>query len=137
MTGSVLNLALEMPSIGRYHILILTSNDLLDKSGASQSAMTSSINTIQRFAKDTIGLVVLHPLKDRFEWTDLPADLKKVAEMSIYGQARNEDVYEAYGVSKDQGVIAVVRPDGYIGTMAPLLGAKVVEAYFRGCLISN
>lgn len=126
-----------MPSIGRYHILILTSTDLMDKSGSSQSAITSSINIIRRFAKDTIGLVVLHPLQDRFEWTDVPADLKTFAEMRVYGQARSEDAYEAYGVSKEQGVIAVVRPDGYIGTMAPLLGAKVVEAYFLGCLVST
>lgn len=37
--------------------------------------------------------------------------------------------YSYYGVS-DKGVMVVVRPDGYVGTIAPLDGAAELDAYF-------
>ena len=126
----------EIPSVGRYYLLVLTSTDLLNQSGDSQSALRSSIDILQKFPKNTINLVVLHALNERFEWEDLPEGLKTVAEMRVYGVAKAEDAYETYGVSKERGLIAVVRPDGYIGTSSPLTGAQDVERYLRGCLIT-
>jgi phenol 2-monooxygenase len=123
-----------MPPTGRYYLLVFVSNDLLDKSGTSQSALRSSIETISKFPEGIINLVVIHPLTTRFEWTDLPAGVKTLAEMRVYGLARKEDAYEALGVSKDDGVIAVVRPDGYVGMLAPLSSAGAVENHLRGCL---
>jgi phenol 2-monooxygenase len=125
-----------MPSRGRYHIVVLTSNDLLDKSGASQLALSSCIDIIQKFPAGVTDLIILHPLQKRFEWTHLPPSVKAFAEMRTYGLAKKEDAYEIYGVSKDEGLIAVVRPDGYVGMLAPLSESKLVEAYFRGCLVS-
>jgi len=126
----------EMPSTGRYHILVLASNDLLDKSGTSQSALQSCIDVIQKFPSGAINLVILHPLEKRFEWTDVPPGLKTFAEMRTYGLAKKEDAYDILDVSKDEGLIAVIRPDGYVGMLSPLSGTKMVEAYFSGCLIS-
>lgn len=123
-----------MPPTGRYHLLVFASNDLLDKSGASQSALQSAIDIISKFPQGTINLVVIHPLATRFEWTDIPAGVKKIAEMRVYGLARKEDAYETLGVSKNDGVIAVVRPDGYVGMMAPLASPESVEKHLRGCL---
>ncbi|KAF4441105.1 hypothetical protein F53441_12134 [Fusarium austroafricanum] len=104
----------EMPPTGRYYILVFTSKDLLDKSGISQAALQSSIDTMKKFPKGTINLVVVHPLMSRFEWTDLPSEVKTFAEMKVYGMAKREDIYEVLGVSKDDGVVTVVRPDGYV-----------------------
>jgi phenol 2-monooxygenase len=125
-----------MPSTGRYHIVVLATNDFLDKSGASQSAVLSSIDIIQKFPAGAINLVILHPLKERFEWTDVPPGVKTFAEMRTYGLAKKEDAYEIFDVSKDEGLIAVIRPDGYVSMLAPLLGSKLVEDYFHGCLVS-
>lgn len=127
---------IEMPSTGRYHILVLASNDLLDKSGASQLALLSCIDVIQKFPAGATDLVIVHPLQKRFEWTDVPPGLKTFAEMRTYGLAKKEDAYEIFDVSKDEGLIAVIRPDGYVGMLAPLSGSKMVEAYFTGCLTS-
>ncbi|KAF4340675.1 phenol hydroxylase [Fusarium beomiforme] len=126
----------EMPPHGRYYILVFTNNDLLEKSGTSQLALKSSIDTLQKFPTGTVNLVVIHPLTTRFEWTDLPAGVKAFAEMRTYGVSKKEDVYEALGVSKDAGVVAVVRPDGYVGMMAPLSKMELVEDYLRGCLVT-
>jgi phenol 2-monooxygenase len=115
---------------------VLASNDLLDTLGSSQSALVSCVENIQQFPAGMIDLVVIHPLAKRFEWTDIPSDVKEVAEMRVYGLSNKEDAYEIYGISKDGGIIAVVRPDGYVGMLAPLSGSALVEAYFRDCLIS-
>jgi phenol 2-monooxygenase len=90
---------------------------------------------VQQFPTGTIDLVVLHPLKTRFEWTDIPPSVKEAAEMRTYGLSRKEDAYDIYGVCKDEGLIAVVRPDGYVGTLAPLSSTQEVETYLRSCLI--
>lgn len=56
--------------------------------------------------------------------------------MRTYGVSKKEDVYEVLGVSKDDGVVAVVRPDGYVGMMASLSKTGDVEDYLQGCLVT-
>lgn len=82
-----------------------------------------------------INLSVLHPLAKRFEWNDLPSEVKEAAEIRKYGLASIENAYEIYGASSDEGMIAVIRPDGYIGMFAPLSAPSLVEIYFSSCLI--
>jgi phenol 2-monooxygenase (NADPH) len=82
-----------------------------------------------------IEILIVHPLTTRFEWVDLPKSVKNVAEMRLYGTAGTEDVYDIYGVPKEQGAVVVVRPDGYVGTISHLSAVEDVEAYFRGCLV--
>ena len=74
---------------------------------------------------------MIHPLQQRFEWTDIPRSVKRVAEMRTYGVARKEDAYEVYGFSKEQGAVSVVRPDGYVGTISELTSFQTVEEYFK------
>ncbi len=38
--------------------------------------------------------------------------------------------YEAYGIDKQRGAIVVVRPDGYVGVVAPFERVDDVNAYF-------
>lgn len=116
-------------------MLVFASNDLLNKSGASQAALTSCIDIIHRFPPTLVELAVFHPLSERFEWTDIPAGVKELAEMRVYNLAKAEDAYDVYGVPKDEGLVAVIRPDGYIGMLAPLSGLAQVQAYFDSCLI--
>ena len=124
-----------MPSVGRYRVIVLASNDFIDKSGVSQLSLISCSKIIEHFPAGTIDLVVIHPLKKRFEWTEIPASVKQLAEMRTYGLSQKEDAYEIYGVSQDEGRIAVIRPDGYIGTVATLSGTVQVEEYLRSCLV--
>ncbi|KAF2993749.1 hypothetical protein E8E13_001047 [Curvularia kusanoi] len=125
----------EIPSVGRYRLIVFTSDDLLDKSGASQLSLSSCGEIVQRFPPGAIDLVVINPLKERFEWTDLPPSIKQLAEMRTYELSRNEDAYQIYGVAKDHGLIAMVRPDGYVGILTALSGTEEVEQYLRSCLV--
>lgn len=120
--------------MGRYRVLVFTSNDLLDGKSVSQTALQSTVESINKFPSGTIDLVVIHPLATRFEWTDLPRCVKDAAEMRTYGLSKREDAYNIYGISKNNGLIAVVRPDGYIGTLEPLSNPGGLENYLRDCL---
>ena len=122
---------LEIGSSGRYTLLVLTSRDLLDSTGASQAALRSAESTLSRYPQGVIDLIVIHPLPQRFEWTDVPRFVKRVAEMRTYGIARKEDAYEVYGVSKEQGAVSVVRPDGYVGTISELASFQTFVEYFK------
>ena len=51
--------------------------------------------------------------------------------MRTYGIAGKEDAYEVYGVSKEQGAVSVVRPDGYVGTISELASFQTVVEYFK------
>lgn len=54
--------------------------------------------------------------------------------MRFYDGSALQDVYATFGVPVDKGVIAVVRPDGYIGVLAALDDVQRIENYLRGCL---
>jgi phenol 2-monooxygenase len=107
---------------------------LLEASGASQDALRSTETTLPKYPQGIIDLIVIHPLQQRFEWTDIPRSVKRLAEMRTYGVAKKEDAYEVYGVSKDKGAVVVVRPDGYVGTISHLDSYQTVEAYFKRTL---
>ena len=96
--------------------------------------MRSAEATLSKYPQGVIDLIVIHPLQQRFEWTDIPRSVKQLAEMRTYGVAKKEDVYEVYGVSKDEGAVVVVRPDGYVGTISYLESYQTVEAYFKRTL---
>jgi phenol 2-monooxygenase len=96
--------------------------------------LRSAEATLSKYPQGVIDLIVIHPLQQRFEWTDIPQSVKRLAEMRTYGVAKKEDAYEVYGVSKDEGAVVVVRPDGYLGTISHLGSYQTVEAYFKRTL---
>lgn len=67
-------------------------------------------------------------------WTDVPEVLKAEAEMRFYNGTELQHAYATYGVDTEEGAVAVVRPDGYVGTLAALADVERVEAYLGGCL---
>jgi phenol 2-monooxygenase len=76
-------------------------------------------------------------VKEEANFTDIPASLRR-----HWSKVYTDDVnttrtiggkaYETYGISKEVGAIAVVRPDGYVGAIAPLDGIDTLDAYFAG-----
>jgi hypothetical protein len=46
-----------------------------------------------------------------------------------------EDAYGIYGASREQGLIVVVRPDGYVGMVAALDGVQRVIDYLDSIIV--
>jgi hypothetical protein len=67
-------------------------------------------------------------------WNDIPREIKQYSEMSFYSGYEMDDVYGIYGVDPTEGALAVVRPDGYIGVIAPLSDVKRVENYLESLI---
>jgi phenol 2-monooxygenase (NADPH) len=127
--------SLDFPSTGRFRLLVLTSSDLLSPSGISSTSLSQISNILSRFPSGVIELVVLHPLEpNTFDWNDIHDMVKRQAEMRFYNGTELEDTYKVYGVDRERGAVAVVRPDGYIGTIAKLEDTERIRAYLGGCL---
>lgn len=116
--------------------------------GRSASALDAIDHIMELYGEDLIELVVLHPIGTNtrdISWEALPRAIKKYAEMSFHsawdaeapvgkehvcrGVYKAEDAYAIFGVSKDQGAICVVRPDGYVGALASLEDVERAERY--------
>jgi hypothetical protein len=46
-----------------------------------------------------------------------------------------EDAYGIFGAKREQGVIALVRPDGYIGMVAALQDVELVTKYLNSVML--
>ena len=43
---------------------------------------------------------------------------------------RGGQIHERYGINRTAGAVVVVRPDGYVGTIAPLDQLTLLDDYF-------
>ncbi|KAI0042735.1 hypothetical protein FA95DRAFT_1499663 [Auriscalpium vulgare] len=74
--------------------------------------------------------------KEEINYVDVPKALIThwtkvlVDDTDVLGKQGGK-MYEAYGIA-DEGAIVVVRPDGYVGVVAPLDGLSIVDDYFAG-----
>jgi phenol 2-monooxygenase len=128
-------MVLDFPSTGRFRILVLTSTDLLTPTAISSSSLKQISAILARYPADIIELVILHPLESNtFVWTDIPEAVKTHSEMRFYNGTELEHAYNVYGVDPKKGAIAVVRPDGYIGTISELRDVQRIGKFLKGCL---
>ena len=126
---------LDFPSTGRFRILCFTSTDLLTPTGISSTTLTHISTLLAQFPAGIIESVVLHALESNtFVWSDIPKAVKTHSEMRFYNGTELENAYKIYGVDPTKGAIAVVRPDGYIGTIAELKDIERVWEFLKGCL---
>lgn len=54
--------------------------------------------------------------------------------MRFYDGSVLDDAYTIYGVDPAQGVLLVVRPDGYVGVVASLDDVQRVDRYLTSCV---
>jgi phenol 2-monooxygenase len=125
----------DTPSTGRFRILCLASNDLLDRASVSAKALEAITLLANKFPASTIEQIVLHPRLHRaFEWDDIPACVKQAAEMRFYDGSALDDAYNIYGVDSAHGALAVIRPDGYVGIVSQLRDVSRLEQYLTACI---
>ncbi|KAJ5688962.1 hypothetical protein N7462_003354 [Penicillium macrosclerotiorum] len=133
--GAKRNIHDDILSTGRFRILCLASNDLLDRNSASAQALEAIALLAAKFPVSVIEQIVLHPsLHRHFEWDDIPACVKQHAEMRFHDGSALDDAYSIYGVDPARGALAVIRPDGYVGVVARLEDIARVEEYLKQCI---
>lgn len=75
--------------------------------------------------------------KEKVNYTDLPPLFRThwskvlLDDKDMFGRTGGGG-YEKYGIDKTRGAVVVVRPDGYVGLVAPYESVADIDAYFAG-----
>ncbi|CAE6442570.1 unnamed protein product [Rhizoctonia solani] len=142
-----------IPSDIRYKLIVFAGNtkDVMQK--ARIQKLADELEKPERFYKkytpagaavDTIFeiLVVSSMTKTTGDYTDVPATLRThwskvfMDDVSVSPRLGGGQLYETYGIGSE-GCVAVVRPDGYIGTIVPLEGVDELDSWFGGIMTSD
>ena len=79
-------------------------------------------------------LTICKGSKEHFNWNRMPYVLRRHWTQVLLDdadvQGNGGKMYETYGIA-DEGALVVIRPDGYVGTVAPLTDVEKVNSYFR------
>jgi len=87
-------------------------------------------------------ITVLQGNKNTVNYLEVPSVLRPhwskvlLDDTDVTG-TRGGRIHERYGISRSAGALIVVRPDGYIGTIAPLDELTTLDAYFSGFMVSR
>ena len=132
--GCPKNLHDDLPSNGRFRVVVCASSDLLKVDGRSAASLVRiCTGTLPQFPAGLVELIALHPLDGHsFEWTDIPGCVKDHAEMRFHNAG--VEAYRTLGIDQDRGAIVVVRPDGFVGMIAHLTEVDEVDAYLKNIL---
>ncbi|KAF8555667.1 hypothetical protein OG21DRAFT_1410564 [Imleria badia] len=133
-----------LPSDFRYKLLVFTG-DLGD--ALQQERIESLVKDLQRpesflmkyasnkSSKSRFDIITISKgKKEEFDFLKVPSVLRShwskvlIDDTDVTGSVGGRG-YSYYGIA-DEGAIVVVRPDGYVGTIAPLDGAAEIDEYF-------
>ncbi|RPD53360.1 hypothetical protein L227DRAFT_399930 [Lentinus tigrinus ALCF2SS1-6] len=133
-----------LPSDTRFKILVFAGNTADQAQAARVKALAEEMakpdGFLARFGKGEHGKVfdilsISSAPKQATNYTDLPRLFRPhwskvlLDDMDMYARVGGGG-YEVYGIDKEKGAIVVVRPDGYVGTVAPFESLDDVNAYF-------
>ncbi|KAN0109116.1 FAD binding domain containing protein [Russula decolorans] len=86
-------------------------------------------------------ITVLQGSKNTTNYLELPSVLRPhwskvlLDDTDITG-TRGGKIHERYGINRSAGALIIVRPDGYVSTIAPLDELAALDAYFAGFMLS-
>ncbi|KZT07245.1 uncharacterized protein LAESUDRAFT_758651 [Laetiporus sulphureus 93-53] len=139
-----------LPSDMRFKVLVFTG-DTTDKTQLKSirslaKELAEPERFLNRFGHGRSGAVfdilsISSAKKRQSNYTDVPEILRShwskflLDDGDMYKRSGGGG-YEAYGIHPS-GAIVVVRPDGYIGMVAPLNGLQDIDNYFASFMISS
>ncbi|PCH36424.1 hypothetical protein WOLCODRAFT_140412 [Wolfiporia cocos MD-104 SS10] len=83
---------------------------------------------------------VLARSKDDVNYTDVPELLRPhwskvlLDDTDMFGRSGGGG-YDAYGIDRTRGAVVIVRPDGFVGTVAPLEDLSEIDDYFSSFMV--
>ncbi|GJE93871.1 phenol 2-monooxygenase [Phanerochaete sordida] len=132
------------PADTRFKVLVFAG----DTSDAAQRARVQALadaveqGFYRRFGGAEPGkvfdvLAISSAPKDKVDYTDLPPVFRThwskvlLDDTDMFARVGGGG-YDAYGIDKTKGAVVVVRPDGYVGIVAPFESIQDVDDYFAG-----
>ncbi|KAI0364365.1 hypothetical protein BV20DRAFT_956369 [Pilatotrama ljubarskyi] len=140
-----------LPSDTRFKILVFVGNVVDTAQAERVKALAEEIGSPGSFyhrfgrgdpAKVFDILSISSAKKEDVNYTDLPRLFRQhwskvlLDDVDMYARVGGGG-YEAYGIDPQEGAIVVVRPDGYVGIVAPLGRLQDVDVYFSSFMVSR
>ncbi|KAI0091496.1 FAD binding domain-containing protein [Irpex rosettiformis] len=135
-----------LPSDARFKILVFAGDITQESQVARVKECAAHFDKPEGFFRKYGGknpekvfdvLAICSQQKDTLSYTDLPEVFrahwsKVLTDDQDMFKRTGGDGYKTYGIDLLQGVVAVVRPDGYVSMLAPLDGVQDIDQYFSG-----
>ncbi|TBU43844.1 thioredoxin-like protein [Dichomitus squalens] len=143
------NLHDVLPSDMRFKILVFAGDIKVEASMKRLHALGENMGTsnsfLWRFGQGAYEkvfdmLCICATKKDDMDFTDVPKFFRShwskvlLDDTDMYGRSGG-GAYEAYGISREEGAIVVVRPDGYVGVVAPFDHVDDINQYFASFML--
>ncbi|KAM5530944.1 hypothetical protein V8D89_015389 [Ganoderma adspersum] len=140
-----------LPSDTRFKILVFTGDisieGTMDRLCALAERMDAPKGLLKRFGQGAYEAVfdvlcICATKQDNMNFTDVPKLFrphwsKVLLDDKDMTGLRGGGGYAAYGISPAEGTIIVVRPDGYVGTVAPFEHLDHITQYFASFLLDR
>lgn len=114
------NKAPDLPSTSRYRVIALLPAAYTTDPVAYFPHLIYLTETLPAlFPPSLIESIIIHPheANHSLEWmTHFPKCVREKSEWLVFGDEFNE-AYKNWGVDREKGAVAVVRPDGYVGVV--------------------
>ncbi|RPD57176.1 thioredoxin-like protein [Lentinus tigrinus ALCF2SS1-7] len=135
----------------RFKILVFAGDLAIEADKAKLHALAEELdkseNFVRRFGRGETGkwkvfdvLCFSSAKQDKVDYLYFPPFFRPhyskvlLDDCDLHGRSGGGG-YAKYGIDEHVGAIVVVRPDGYVGMVAPLDGVKELNSYFESFLI--
>lgn len=130
-----------LPADTKFKVLVFagdtTQHEQLERvNQLAEDISTGEHGFLQKLNRDWFDVwTISSGKKEKVNYMDLPEVLRPhwshvlLDDTDMYARSGGGG-YERYGVDPERGAIIVVRPDGYVGIVAPFEGVKCVQDYF-------
>ncbi|PIL24615.1 hypothetical protein GSI_12499 [Ganoderma sinense ZZ0214-1] len=140
-----------LPSDTRFKILVFTGDiseeGTMNRVRALAERMVAPTGFLKRFGKGAYEdmfdvLCICATKQDKMDFTDVPILFRShwskvlLDDKDMMGRCGGGG-YEAYGINPAEGAIVVVRPDGFVGTVAPFEHLDDITRYFASFLLDR
>ncbi|PCH36417.1 hypothetical protein WOLCODRAFT_28542 [Wolfiporia cocos MD-104 SS10] len=132
-----------LPADGRFGVAVFAGD-----ADTHIAALARSLDALlRRYAEQRGGVAavfnvftVLAQSKDDVNYTDVPELLRPhwskvlLDDTDMFGRSGGGG-YDAYGIDRARGAVVIVRPDGFVGTVAPLEDLSEIDEYFSSFMV--
>ncbi|KAJ6504194.1 FAD binding domain-containing protein [Mycena vitilis] len=124
-----------LPSNTRFKLLVFTG------AVAALDGLAGDLKSILQKVGEAVEVVsIVSSIRSSFSFMDLPAVLRPHWSKVLYDErdlrgTQGGNAYAAFGIDPHGGAIVCVRPDGYVGMVAPLEDIDAVARYFASFMV--
>ncbi|KAL4251565.1 PheA/TfdB FAD monooxygenase family protein [Abortiporus biennis] len=133
-----------LPADTRFKILVFAGNTANASQLDRVKVLAENVETgvLKKFGNEVFDILSISSAhKEKVNYTDLPEVFRShwskvlLDDEDMFKRSGSGKGYEYYGIDTEKGAVVIVRPDGYVGMIAPFEKVEDIETYFAGFMI--